>query len=165
MSEMSLDHISHWRHVSPYELDERVTMLPVASLKVTRSFREGGISEARVRELMADPLDWRPIVVARDDRTIIDGRHRVIAARRMGRADVAAEIFDGDPRDGKTDLIDWMESIPFDETRNYVQRVIENLAIYRNRAGLRSLAPEPGAIWRPPAGDELKLEPEPPPQP
>ena len=38
----------------------------------------------------------------------------------------------GDPR--KMDLhkiIDWMESIPYYETRNYVQRVIENLQIYR----------------------------------
>jgi soluble lytic murein transglycosylase len=26
-----------------------------------------------------------------------------------------------------------MESIPFPETRNYVQRVLENLEVYRNR--------------------------------
>lgn len=36
----------------------------------------------------------------------------------------------GDPRAG-TDLLDWMEQIPFAETRNYVQRVIENVAVYR----------------------------------
>lgn len=71
----------------------------------------------------------------------------------------------GDPRDGKTDLVDWIESIPFEETRNYVQRVLENLAIYRNRAELKSLAAQPGAIWRPPAGDALRIEPEPPPEP
>jgi soluble lytic murein transglycosylase len=71
----------------------------------------------------------------------------------------------GDPRSGKVDLIDWMESIPFEETRNYVQRVMENLAVYRHRAGLRSLAKVPGAIWRPPDGDALKVEPEPPPEP
>jgi soluble lytic murein transglycosylase len=28
--------------------------------------------------------------------------------------------------------IDWIERIPFPETRNYVQRVIENLEVYRN---------------------------------
>ena len=39
----------------------------------------------------------------------------------------------GDPRDPKVDAIDWVERIPFSETRNYVQRVIENLAVYRVR--------------------------------
>jgi soluble lytic murein transglycosylase len=41
----------------------------------------------------------------------------------------------GDPRDPKTDVIDWVESITFSETRNYVQRVMENLQIYRARLG------------------------------
>jgi soluble lytic murein transglycosylase len=71
----------------------------------------------------------------------------------------------GDPREGKVDLLDWIESIPFEETRNYVQRVLENLAIYRHRAGLKSLAPQPGALWRPLEGDALKLPPETPPEP
>ncbi len=39
----------------------------------------------------------------------------------------------GDPRVAGTDPIDWMEMIPFSETRNYVQRVLENTQIYRNR--------------------------------
>ncbi|MEE8443828.1 MAG: lytic transglycosylase domain-containing protein [Alphaproteobacteria bacterium] len=37
----------------------------------------------------------------------------------------------GDPRGSLDDAIDWVESIPFSETRNYVQRVLESLAIYR----------------------------------
>ena len=37
----------------------------------------------------------------------------------------------GDPRDPDVDAIDWVEIIPFDETRNYVQRVLENLQVYR----------------------------------
>ena len=41
----------------------------------------------------------------------------------------------GDPRDPKVDPVDWVERIPFSETRNYVQRVIENLAVYRVRFG------------------------------
>ena len=41
----------------------------------------------------------------------------------------------GDPRDPKVDAVDWVERIPISETRNYVQRVIENLAIYRARFG------------------------------
>ncbi len=39
----------------------------------------------------------------------------------------------GDPRNPGVDTVDWMESIPFPETRNYVQRVIENIEVYRNR--------------------------------
>ena len=37
----------------------------------------------------------------------------------------------GDPRDGQTDPVDWVELIPFSETRGYVQRVMENVMIYR----------------------------------
>jgi soluble lytic murein transglycosylase len=41
----------------------------------------------------------------------------------------------GDPRDPKVDAVDWVERIPFSETRNYVQRVMENLGVYRARFG------------------------------
>ncbi len=41
----------------------------------------------------------------------------------------------GDPRDAKVDAVDWVELIPFSETRNYVQRVMENLQVYRARFG------------------------------
>ncbi|MEI7791734.1 MAG: transglycosylase SLT domain-containing protein, partial [Alphaproteobacteria bacterium] len=37
----------------------------------------------------------------------------------------------GDPRSG--DPLDWIEQIPFSETRNYVQRVLENTEVYRAR--------------------------------
>jgi soluble lytic murein transglycosylase len=37
----------------------------------------------------------------------------------------------GDPRDPKVDPIDWIERIPLSETRNYVQRVLENMQVYR----------------------------------
>jgi soluble lytic murein transglycosylase len=41
----------------------------------------------------------------------------------------------GDPRGGAVDAVDWIERIPFDETRNYVQKVMENLQSYRSRIG------------------------------
>jgi len=41
----------------------------------------------------------------------------------------------GDPRAAEVDAIDWVERIPFSETRNYVQRVVENLQVYRVRLG------------------------------
>jgi len=39
----------------------------------------------------------------------------------------------GDPRNGIDDPIDWIELIPFQETRTYVQRVFGNLQVFRNR--------------------------------
>ena len=48
----------------------------------------------------------------------------------------------GDPRKSGVDIIDWVEMIPFDETRNYVMRVTESLPIYRARLGKDPL-PEP----------------------
>lgn len=51
----------------------------------------------------------------------------------------------GDPRTGAVDAIDWLELIGFAETRNYVQRVVENIAVYR--AKRRELAPHPLAAW------------------
>jgi soluble lytic murein transglycosylase len=37
----------------------------------------------------------------------------------------------GDPRTGPVDMVDWIELIPVGETRNYVQRVTENVVMYR----------------------------------
>lgn len=41
----------------------------------------------------------------------------------------------GDPRDPRIDPVDWVERIPIAETRNYVQRIMENLQVYRARFG------------------------------
>lgn len=47
----------------------------------------------------------------------------------------------GDPRDPAVDILQWVESVPFAETRNYIMRVAESLIIYRAR-----LAGEPQPI-------------------
>ena len=58
------------------------------------------------------------------------------AAYNAGRGRVQEWIAKfGDPRDPKVDPIDWVERIPFMETRNYVQRVMENFQVYRTRFG------------------------------
>ena len=44
----------------------------------------------------------------------------------------------GDPRRASTDVVDWVEMIPFTETRTYVMRVVEGVVIYR--AKLRGTA-------------------------
>jgi soluble lytic murein transglycosylase len=50
----------------------------------------------------------------------------------------------GDPRRGdRYDMIDWIELIPFDETRNYVQRVLEGRGMYRRRLA----EPQVAMVW------------------
>ncbi len=59
-----------------------------------------------------------------------------LAAYNAGPARARAWARDfGDPRDPSVDAVDWIETIPFDETRNYVQRVLESLQVYRHRLG------------------------------
>ena len=71
-----------------------------------------------------------------------------IAAYNAGPGRVAQwSMANGDPRGAadmpgaRADMIDWIELIPFNETRNYVQRVTENVVIYRARRGI--VAPDP----------------------
>ncbi len=47
--------------------------------------------------------------------------------------------FLGDPRSKKVNIIDWIEMIPFDETRNYVMRTTESIPMYRARLGKEPL--------------------------
>jgi len=58
------------------------------------------------------------------------------AAYNAGRGRVQEWIAKfGDPRNPKVDPVDWVERIPIMETRNYVQRVMENTQVYRTRFG------------------------------
>ncbi len=45
----------------------------------------------------------------------------------------------GDPRGGQTDPIDWIESIPYTETRKYVQKVMQNVHVYRSRLNPKAM--------------------------
>ena len=53
----------------------------------------------------------------------------------------------GDPRGVDVSMLDWMEMIPFTETRNYVQRVIENMPVYRARDPAAAALEHPMARW------------------
>jgi soluble lytic murein transglycosylase len=52
------------------------------------------------------------------------------AGPRRAREWIAAY---GDPRSSSVDAIDWVESIPIQETRQYVQKVLQNVHVYRTR--------------------------------
>lgn len=54
-----------------------------------------------------------------------------IAAYNAGPGNVNKWLrANGDPRAGGVDMVDWVEAIPIQETRNYVQRVLENAVVY-----------------------------------
>jgi soluble lytic murein transglycosylase len=84
------------------------------------------IGAAHLGELMED---WR-------------GSHILaFASYNAGGGNVAKWIKAyGDPRSPGVDPVDWVERIPFSETRNYVQRVLENLKVYRHRLEDRKIA-------------------------
>ena len=71
-----------------------------------------------------------------------------IAAYNAGPARVEEWLGSiGDPTGGAIPMLDWMELIPFGETRNYVQRGIENKAIYRARDPQYGTLEHPMARW------------------
>ena len=73
-----------------------------------------------------------------------------IAGYNAGKARVLTwTATHGDPRDAKVDVIDWIEAIPFDETRNYVMRVLENNLAYKTRLGEPLQPQELNQILRP----------------
>lgn len=60
-----------------------------------------------------------------------------LAAYNAGPRNVSEWLQEfGDPRRGDVDWVDWIELIPIYETRNYVQRVMENYIVYKEHMGL-----------------------------
>ena len=53
----------------------------------------------------------------------------------------------GDPRGGGIDMVDWIEAIPIFETRNYVQRVLENAVVYDTLRDGRSVPRAPLSFY------------------
>ncbi len=77
------------------------------------------LGQAYIADLLKDYNGYLPLAIA----SYNAGPHRV---RQWIREN-------GDPREPDVDAIDWIEMIPFKETRNYVQRVLENVQVYRRR--------------------------------
>ena len=63
----------------------------------------------------------------------------------------------GDFRTGQIDPIDWVESIPFQETRQYVQKVMQNLHIYRSRLAPKTVRPMTADLARGSRGDDMSV--------
>ena len=116
-------------------------LLPSTALGAAR--RAGvGFDAAR---LIADPAYNTQIGAAFLGQLIADEGGSLalaLAAYNAGAGRVAQWIAAyGDPRTGKADPVDWVERIPFDETRDYVERVSENLGVYRARFAAAQAAP------------------------
>jgi soluble lytic murein transglycosylase len=83
-----------------------------------------------------------------------------IAAYNAGPGNVNKWLAaNGDPRSGQVDMVDWIEAIPFSETRGYVQRVLENAVVYGlmypQYAQANRTAPLDWYLGRRPGGNEL----------
>jgi soluble lytic murein transglycosylase len=63
----------------------------------------------------------------------------------------------GDFRSGQVDPIDWVESIPFQETRQYVQKVMQNLHVYRSRLAPKTVRPMTADLMRGARTDSLNV--------
>lgn len=80
---------------APTARQSDVVMVAVGDLAITPSFRETGVTHEHVAHLVAMRGHWPPILVARRDGLVIDGVHRVAAARLLGLARIEAVLFDG----------------------------------------------------------------------
>ncbi len=69
--------------------------LPLRTVHPTDNLRSGGLNEEHVRLLMETVEQWPPIVVWDDECVVVDGAHRVEAARRLGLRTIAAVRFVG----------------------------------------------------------------------
>lgn len=76
-----------------------VATVAVAALRVSGSPRQGGENLEHIRILADTQADLPPIIVHRATMRVIDGVHRLRAARLRGQTDIAARFFDGSDND------------------------------------------------------------------
>ena len=121
--------------VSPAQAYGLMQVTPDAGKYVCKKYGAG----FDLNRLKTDPVYNAALGAAELGGLIEDYRGSYVmtfAAYNAGRGSVKKWIERyGDPRDPRVDAVDWVELIPFSETRNYVQRIIENLQVYRARFG------------------------------
>jgi soluble lytic murein transglycosylase len=118
--------------ISPAGAQGLMQLMPKTALQTAKKTkaRLGPLSDPRVNVPLGC-AHLRELLIRYEGSLIL-----AIAAYNAGAAAVDSWIQKyGDPREGEVDLIDWIEKIPFAETRNYVQRVWENYAYYAQRLG------------------------------
>lgn len=76
--------------------DNAVVRLPISAVRVADSPRSAGVDMAHARSLAQTEANLPPIVVHRRTMRVIDGAHRLTAARLRGEREISAKLFDGD---------------------------------------------------------------------
>jgi ParB-like chromosome segregation protein Spo0J len=79
--------------------------VPLDALHVGPSLRIEGLDPRHVATLAELAGAWPPIVVRRDDHSVVDGQHRVAAARRLGLASLQVRWFDGSADDAFVEFV------------------------------------------------------------
>jgi ParB-like chromosome segregation protein Spo0J len=79
----------------PFDVDGPVTTVAVSELRTGHSPRQGGENLEHIRTLADTEGELPPIIVRRSDMRVIDGMHRLRAARLRGETRIAARFFDG----------------------------------------------------------------------
>src|SRR4051812_9942710 len=77
-------------------LSESITWVDVLALRSGDSPRLEGLSEDHIHALIEAESDFPPIIVHRATMCVIDGMHRVEAARLAGREQLPVRFFEGD---------------------------------------------------------------------
>jgi ParB-like chromosome segregation protein Spo0J len=104
----SLPPLQHGRlpqHGSIRAVTSEIVEMPLKDLGSGFSFRDGGVDSDHVQVLAESPDTWPPILVDRRDHRIVDGQHRVAAARLIHRKTIATELFDGSPEDAYLEFL------------------------------------------------------------
>ena len=135
--ESAFDH----RAVSPVGAQGLMQLMPATAKMVARQLKV----PYDPRRLTRDPQYNMMLGAAHLDDLVgnYDGSYvMALAAYNAGPGRVSQWVREyGDPRASDADVIDWIESIPFEETRNYVQRVMENVQVYRQRLAADKVVP------------------------
>jgi ParB-like chromosome segregation protein Spo0J len=91
--------------VEPIPLSAEVVSVALDDIGLSTSFRDGGLNNEHVQRLVALAGHWPPVLVNRADGVVIDGAHRVEAARILGLHRIEAWYFDGDPEDALIEFV------------------------------------------------------------
>lgn len=83
----------------PFTVDGPVTTVPLSALRAGSSPRQAGENLEHIRVLADTTSELPPIIVRRDDLRVVDGMHRLRAARLRGESRISVQFFDGDDND------------------------------------------------------------------
>ena len=82
-----------------------VGAISIEDVRVGPSMRAAGIDPLHVAVLAEVVAEWPPILLSRADSSVIDGHHRVAAARQLGLRELRASWFDGSPEDAYLEFV------------------------------------------------------------